>query len=966
MHDSIEVVDLDQLRPRRARLLLAQPFFESADWARRNGLYFLRDPTKHRESLRQVLAGAREHTVDIVVLPELSVPVESLELLRAWSQSTGGIIVAGTHYHESSKGYTARSPVLVGNDVFITEKLHPSPYEISPVEGRGLSPGTRVLVFLNSRVGNFAVAICSDYLEPSFRAALHSFNLDILCVPAFQRDSTIYHERMHIGCQESPLGTYILYANNLCPPAGDGHSSLFAVMDNLFHQELIEAGMTDGRPPTKVCQLTNDQQFVVADCDLVQKRPTRPRGVATRPNVFIVSHGATHESQESAFGRAIGHDDQRYRDIASLFVAPVEYPTILGKLEDHKLLFLVGDPGIGKTYTAVRLLRDYFGRGYRPTWFTGLEKEERALQRRVLEDFQPRDREIIYFEDPFGRTTFERRDVLLRIFGPLRDHLANVDARVVITSRREVFEKFSHETPSTSQLRDLAEFLSVVKPSYPTEALTTILARNATGRCKWYSRPRLRRLVERAINDGILSTPLAIRDLVFSAERVETETELLARIMRRRDESIAIVGEEIAACEAHVLLVFIIVFLFGFKHQYALSQLYAATVRKREALSAELVTSSFSEVVRDALSYRLEQYGGTHAGLRFVHPIYEEALVDAIRCNRSAEALFDLVIRSALNEWGVRPCALTARRHMTKHRDLCLHILQMAVDQLLHAGNMQDAVWLGAQLIGAYDRTEDERFVGLMQRVAAIADPVAMINGSGRTDRIHDALRCAYNFAIRDCGRNLKELERAIDWNGILQTLRKSHVSLFSAVSVLEWAHLIRESLCAEFFAGAPPTALQRYVLGVPEKQRRELLSRLGRMLPDRELDRVRVVFSHKNVGRKWRQDWLAQEVPEGCAIACDSGAVTAMRRGYNLLPAGVTRVVGLFGEGMPIEIQDDSGGAIGIGVVEYSAEEVRAIAGHHSGRIAEIIGKYHGPAVIRRWALFLRTGQDSTTTGTF
>lgn len=62
-------------------------------------------------------------------------------------------------------------------------------------------------------------------------------------------------------------------------------------------------------------------------------------------------------------------------------------------------MLIVGDAGIGKTYTAVKLLNEYYKKGYKPIWVMGMSKEDRELQSTKIMNYEPNDREIVYFEE---------------------------------------------------------------------------------------------------------------------------------------------------------------------------------------------------------------------------------------------------------------------------------------------------------------------------------------------------------------------------------------------------------------------------------------------------------------------------------------------------------------------------------------------------------------------------------------
>ncbi len=93
------------------------------------------------------------------------------------------------------------------------------------------------------------------------------------------------------------------------------------------------------------------------------------------------------------------------------------------------------------------------------------------------------------------------------------------------------------------------------------------------------------------------------------------------------------------------------------------------------------------------------------------------------------------------------------------------------------------------------------------------------------------------------------------------------------------------------------------------------------------------------------RKRWINAMKPRG-ELRLDAGAVTALRAGKSLLPAGVTEVTGSFGRGDPVAILSPEGVVLGKGLAGYAAVEARAIAGHRSGDIAGILG-YPGRAAL-------------------
>ncbi|PZX19880.1 glutamate 5-kinase [Palleronia aestuarii] len=96
------------------------------------------------------------------------------------------------------------------------------------------------------------------------------------------------------------------------------------------------------------------------------------------------------------------------------------------------------------------------------------------------------------------------------------------------------------------------------------------------------------------------------------------------------------------------------------------------------------------------------------------------------------------------------------------------------------------------------------------------------------------------------------------------------------------------------------------------------------------------------------RKAWIAAMKPQG-ALRIDAGAAQALSTGRSLLPAGVVVVSGAFGRGDPVTIEGPDGDPLGTGLVRYTAEEARSIAGRHSNEIPGILGYSGRAALIHR-----------------
>jgi len=103
------------------------------------------------------------------------------------------------------------------------------------------------------------------------------------------------------------------------------------------------------------------------------------------------------------------------------------------------------------------------------------------------------------------------------------------------------------------------------------------------------------------------------------------------------------------------------------------------------------------------------------------------------------------------------------------------------------------------------------------------------------------------------------------------------------------------------------------------------------------------------------RKHWLAFTTRVRGSVVLDAGAVRAIEeRGKSLLPAGVTEVRGKFGIGDAIACVAEDGRQIARGLVAYSSDEIRRIAGRSTANIPQVLGYSNGDEVIHRDDLVL------------
>ena len=98
------------------------------------------------------------------------------------------------------------------------------------------------------------------------------------------------------------------------------------------------------------------------------------------------------------------------------------------------------------------------------------------------------------------------------------------------------------------------------------------------------------------------------------------------------------------------------------------------------------------------------------------------------------------------------------------------------------------------------------------------------------------------------------------------------------------------------------------------------------------------------------KKQWIAHTLKPQGDIILDGGAAEALKsRGKSLLSTGIIGLRGEFEVGSPVRCLNNEEEVIGIGLVNYSADEIDKIKGVRSHRIEDILGYKHSDEVIHR-----------------
>ena len=317
---------------------------------------------------------------------------------------------------------------------------------------------------------------------------------------------------------------------------------------------------------------------------------------------------------------------KNYRRIDDLFVPPVEYDAICNALKANQIVFITGPAEYGKTYTAIRLLWEYFNNGYEPVYLPWVEENDNVAKKLITIEDALEPYHVYYYEDPFGKIKYKRNPELERSISSIIDIVRNSDdAYVIITSREEIFKEFQGRNIG---IKKFEQKLNIKTPSYDYEKRKEMLLKRAVDmNSVWLDNEDVRNTVLKSMEDEtMLPTPLNIRNFVNAVKR-ETDKQIILHIMKEKSVETAIsFGKEIEDMLPHhsdrmVFLSFPFI-SDGFTEEFVKSNYEELIKQLKEDLKIENPWN-FNGVFNYFKEDKIEIKDNN---LRFSHPSYSEAI----------------------------------------------------------------------------------------------------------------------------------------------------------------------------------------------------------------------------------------------------------------------------------------------------------------------------------------------------
>lgn len=350
------------------------------------------------------------------------------------------------------------------------------------------------------------------------------------------------------------------------------------------------------------------------------------------------------------FGKELENPRSRYKNLTSLYVKPTEYNEICSKLEKDHVIFIIGEPHLGKTYTAIHLLWEYYQNGYETLHIrhdnlvTRLHENEGNLTNLLLSLLSSKDGNpvIIHFDDPFGETMERRTDEFAKglndflLLSKKYEHL-----RIIVTTRLNIFREALAEQ-DCQNIEGLEKDLRV-HTSYKSEVLVDILHRYTQFyKPLWSTDEKIVRELDEKL-PKMIPAPHNIEYFVRTSERLTSLEEVLQHVDKSK-EMVKALGEWIESLPAHeqIFLMWIeiqsssnILFTIDSASRINLEDAYRETLaflyKKKYIFSIPLSSFSISKDKFEMILLESREKSSELSKFDFVHPSYHEAFWYAIK-----------------------------------------------------------------------------------------------------------------------------------------------------------------------------------------------------------------------------------------------------------------------------------------------------------------------------------------------
>lgn len=307
MNFDLKIEDLNKGRKDIVRVGVVQLRLDENFYKKENGLINPKNEDVVRNKYEKFLLKAKEHSVNILCFPEISLTREFLNELKNFADKINIIIIGGSFYHDRKN----ICPIIIphGKEIYFTEKINLAPVEESIFSDQGASNGDKLYIIKNSDFGSFAVLICIDFLDDEIKNRIYREDIDFLFVISLNNKSEDFHIDMNRDCMKNKDGIYIVYSNSVAKmngkSVGNGKSAVFGLIDELYLDKSEHYSVQ-----YKFMEIF-DEDLIVADFNIGKKQPTRPKNIHKGINIKPIYPYSTKKKKEIlTFLNALGLEEK--------------------------------------------------------------------------------------------------------------------------------------------------------------------------------------------------------------------------------------------------------------------------------------------------------------------------------------------------------------------------------------------------------------------------------------------------------------------------------------------------------------------------------------------------------------------------------------------------------------------------------------------------------------------------------
>ncbi|KYK33810.1 MAG: hypothetical protein AYK18_04415 [Theionarchaea archaeon DG-70] len=319
----------------------------------------------------------------------------------------------------------------------------------------------------------------------------------------------------------------------------------------------------------------------------------------------------------------------KYRKMKDLFEPPNHYEEMKRKLEEYGVLLILGEPHLGKTFTALNLLYDYYVKGFNVSFKSELRREKMRWEMMYQWEDLLVPHTVIYFEDPFGRTEPENIQIFRSELGRIIKRIQNSESMVIITSRLNIFKKIA----------DIEEFPMIVELmkhniSYDLEKRKRIIDRYAA-----VYKPAWKKLLYENLDGKTLKEYIAEEltephniDLFFEKSLKTDNMQHLRGEVKESKDILEAFKQEIMKLNLVEKIFFYICYIFERRRNLEITKNSFSYVLKDFKLDPNIY--DFNRFIKE-YDFRVETYQESRLQLKikFSHPMLSKAIRESFEAN---------------------------------------------------------------------------------------------------------------------------------------------------------------------------------------------------------------------------------------------------------------------------------------------------------------------------------------------